>query len=141
MLTAFCREHGVATLALFGSALRDDFHAGSDIDLLVAFRPETRIGFLGVARLERQMATLFGGRKVDLRTRAELSPYIRPRVEREARLLVDLTEEAAPAAAPAWPADRPIFRNAHRRRYEAEAHARCGARGYGNVPGCRVTGH
>ena len=100
ILAAFCQERGIATLALFGSALRDDFHDGSDIDLLVAFRPETRIGFLGVACLELDMAALFGGRKVDLRTRAELSPYIRPRVEREARLLVDLTEEAAPTAAP-----------------------------------------
>ena len=101
VLAAFCREHGIATLALFGSALRDEFHAGSDIDLLVAFRPETRIGYLGMARLERHMAPLFGGRKVDLRTREEISLYILPRVEREARLLVDLTEEAAPAAAPA----------------------------------------
>ena len=101
VLATFCRKHGIATLALFGSALRDDFRDGSDIDLLVAFRPETRIGYLGMARLERRMAALFGGRKIDLRTRAELSPYIRPRVEREARLLVDLTEEAAPSAVPA----------------------------------------
>ena len=97
VLTAFCRDRGIATLALFGSALRDDFHAGSDIDLLVEFRPETRIGLLGMARLESDMAALFGGRNIDLRTRAEISPYIRARVEREARPLVDLKEEAVPA--------------------------------------------
>ncbi len=91
-LSAFCRDRGIETLALFGSALRDDFHAGSDIDLLVEFRPETRIGLLGVARLELDMAPLFGGRKIDLRTKGEISPYIRARVEREARLLVDLKE-------------------------------------------------
>ena len=91
-LSAFCRDRGIATLALFGSALRDDFHASSDIDLLVEFRPETRIGLLGVARLELDMAPLFGGRKIDLRTRGEISPYIRAKVEREARLLVDLKE-------------------------------------------------
>ena len=94
-LSAFCRDRGIATLALFGSALRSDFHAASDIDLLVEFRPETRIGLIGVARLVLDLSPLFGGRKVDLRTRGDLSPYIRARVEREARLLVDLKDEAA----------------------------------------------
>lgn len=32
-----CRRFGVARLAIFGSALRDDFHAGSDVDFLVRF--------------------------------------------------------------------------------------------------------
>jgi predicted nucleotidyltransferase len=37
-----CRQHGVAQLHVFGSALRDDFQPGeSDIDLLVEFEPMT----------------------------------------------------------------------------------------------------
>ena len=36
-LTAFCQEHGIRRLAVFGSALRDDFGPDSDIDLLVEF--------------------------------------------------------------------------------------------------------
>ena len=99
-LSAFCRDRGIATLALFGSALRDDFHAASDIDLLVEFRPETRIGLIGVARLELDLSPFFGGRKVDLRTKGDLSPYIRGKVESEARLLVDLRKEAVRSPAP-----------------------------------------
>jgi uncharacterized protein len=33
----FCQENGVRRLAVFGSALRDDFGPASDIDVLVEF--------------------------------------------------------------------------------------------------------
>src|SRR5262249_26251242 len=36
---AFCERHHVARLALFGSVLRDDFDADSDVDVLVEFQP------------------------------------------------------------------------------------------------------
>ncbi len=36
-LTAFCRTHGIRRLAVFGSALRDDFGPHSDIDVPVEF--------------------------------------------------------------------------------------------------------
>lgn len=39
-LAAFCRRHRVARLAVFGSALRDDFDPQqSDLDFLVEFQP------------------------------------------------------------------------------------------------------
>jgi predicted nucleotidyltransferase len=38
-LSAFCRRHYIARLALFGSVLRDDFRPDSDIDVLVEFLP------------------------------------------------------------------------------------------------------
>ena len=38
-LAEFCRANGIASLAVFGSALRDDFGPQSDIDLLVEFEP------------------------------------------------------------------------------------------------------
>ena len=44
-LAAFCREHGIRRLAVFGSALRDDFGPESDIDLLVEFEPNRTPGF------------------------------------------------------------------------------------------------
>ena len=31
-LAAFCQKHGIRRLAIFGLALRDDFHPDSDID-------------------------------------------------------------------------------------------------------------
>ena len=76
-LAAFCQENGIRRLAIFGSALRDDFGPESDIDLLVEFKPERIPGLLGVAGMELALSELFTGRKVDLRTAEDLSPYFR----------------------------------------------------------------
>lgn len=75
-LAEFCREHGIRKLSLFGSVLTEDFRPDSDIDVLVEFEPSARIGYLGMARLQRKLTELLG-REVDLRTPAELSPYFR----------------------------------------------------------------
>ena len=76
-LAEFCRANGIKWLAIFGSALRDDFGPESDIDLLVEFEPERIPGFLGLAGMEIELSALFGGRKVDLRTPEELSHRFR----------------------------------------------------------------
>lgn len=83
-LAQFCREHRIRRLALFGSVLRDDFSAESDVDVLVEFEPDAVPGLLGMARLERQLSQFFGGRKVDLRTPEDLSRYFRDDVLRQA---------------------------------------------------------
>lgn len=85
-LAEFCREHHIRRLALFGSALRDDFGPDSDIDVLVEFEPGSTPGLLGMARLERELAAIFGGRKVGLRTPEDLSRYFREDVLREAEV-------------------------------------------------------
>ena len=79
-LAEFCREHGITRLAVFGSALREDFGPESDIDLLVEFEPDRIPGLLGVVSMELELSGAFGGRKVDLRTPEELSPYFRQAV-------------------------------------------------------------
>ena len=79
-LTAFCQENGIRRLAVFGSALRDDFGPDSDIDLLVEFEPDRIPGLLGVAGMELTLSELFAGRKVDMRTAEDLSPYFRQEV-------------------------------------------------------------
>jgi predicted nucleotidyltransferase len=38
-IAEFCRQHHIQRLRLFGSVLRDDFHPGSDVDVLVEFEP------------------------------------------------------------------------------------------------------
>ena len=76
-LAAFCRVHGIKRMAIFGSALRDDFGPESDIDMLVEFQPNRVPGLLGIAGMEMELAELFDGRKVDLRTPEDLSPYFR----------------------------------------------------------------
>jgi predicted nucleotidyltransferase len=84
-LAAYCRAHGIRRLAVFGSALRDDFGPDSDIDLLVEFAPDSVPGLLGIARMERELSALLG-RKVDLRTPQDLSPYFREGVMEEAEV-------------------------------------------------------
>src|SRR5229473_6291543 len=76
----FCKAHHIRRLALFGSVLRDDFRPDSDIDVLVEFETTHIPGLLGVARMERELSTLLGGRKIDLRTPEDLSRYFRQQV-------------------------------------------------------------
>ena len=65
---------------VFGSALRNDFTADSDFDILVEFEPGQVPGFFGLFDMQEELSRLFGGRKVDLRTSEDLSPYIREQV-------------------------------------------------------------
>jgi predicted nucleotidyltransferase len=85
-IAEFCRRHHIRRLAVFGSALRSDFNETSDIDILVEFEPDHIPGLLGMARMERELSALFGGRKVDLRTPEDLSRYFRQDVLNEAEV-------------------------------------------------------
>jgi predicted nucleotidyltransferase len=78
-LTEFCQRHHVRRLSLFGSALRDDFGPRSDVDFVVEFEPGVVVGYLKLAEMEMELASLLG-RKVDLRTPGELSRYFRDQV-------------------------------------------------------------
>ena len=79
-LREFCRRNGIRKLALFGSVLTQRFSDSSDVDMLVEFEPDERVGYLRMAAMERELSNLFGGKKVDLRTPSELSPYFREEV-------------------------------------------------------------
>jgi predicted nucleotidyltransferase len=81
-----CRRWHVAQLALFGSVLRADFRDDSDVDVLVAFKPEARIGLLALARMERELSELLR-RRVDLVTRGGLKPRLREAILAEAEIL------------------------------------------------------
>lgn len=79
-LAVFCRTNCIQRVAFFGSVLREDFGADSDVDVLVEFVPGQEPGLFGIARMEREMSPLFGGRKVDLRTPGDLGRHMRDRV-------------------------------------------------------------
>jgi predicted nucleotidyltransferase len=70
---------------VFGSALREDCGADSDVDVLVDFEPGAVPGLLRLAMMEAELGELLGGREVELRTYEDLSPYFRDRVREEAR--------------------------------------------------------
>jgi hypothetical protein len=72
-----CRRYGVAELALFGSVLRDDFRAESDVDVLISFNPDAHPSLLELVELREDLKELFG-REVDLVERAGLrNPFRR----------------------------------------------------------------
>ena len=85
-IAAFCRDRHIRRLAIFGSALRPDFHSESDIDVLIECEPDHIPGLFGIARMERDLSALLGGRKVDLRTLEDLSRYFRQSVLEEAEV-------------------------------------------------------
>jgi predicted nucleotidyltransferase len=82
----FCRRHHVRRLALVGSRLTGTGGPESDIDLLVECEPGQEPGLLGLADMEAELSTLLGGRRVDLRTPAELSRSFRDEVVRTAEV-------------------------------------------------------
>ena len=76
----FCERNYIEKLSFFGSVLRDDVGSDSDIDVLVEFEPGRTPGFLKLARMERELSEILGGRKVDMRTPEDLSRYFRDEV-------------------------------------------------------------
>ena len=76
------RALGVSRLALFGSVLRGTPHEGSDVDLLVQFRPGMKSydRFLALSELLERCL----GRRVELVTTEALSPFIGPRILKQA---------------------------------------------------------
>ena len=83
-LNEFCRRNQIRKLSFFGSVLRDDFGADSDVDVLVEFEPLAVVGFFKLYDLEQELSEILGGRKVDLHTEKGLSRYLRDRVLAEA---------------------------------------------------------
>lgn len=76
-IVEFCHRWQVTELAIFGSALRDDFDALSDIDILVSFSDAAEITLLDLAQMQIELERLFN-RPVDLVEKAALrNPYRR----------------------------------------------------------------
>ena len=76
-------DHHVKSIYLFGSIVRGEDKPGSDIDIMVEFQPDARVGLFGMARLQRQLSVILG-RSVDLTTRDALHRALRDRITREA---------------------------------------------------------
>lgn len=82
-IARFCQKHHIRKLSFFGSVLRGDFTAHSDVDVLVEFDPE-HIPGLAFFEMEHELSQMLG-RKVDLNTPGDLSKYFREEVIAEAQ--------------------------------------------------------
>ena len=71
------RQFNVSSLALFGSASRNELSAESDVDVLVHFNgPATFIGYFGLKFYLEELL----GRKVDLATDKMIKPRLQKRI-------------------------------------------------------------
>ena len=74
-IAGFCGKWQITRFELFGSVLRADFDAESDIDVLVTFAPVAKITISKLLDMEEELRAAFG-RKVDVveRQAIEVSP-------------------------------------------------------------------
>ena len=77
------QQFSVKALYLFGSIVRGDDRPGSDIDILVEFEPDARVGLFTFSRLQRRLSVILG-RPVDLVTPDALHKALKDRILEEA---------------------------------------------------------
>ena len=64
-IAAFCRSNRIVRLAIFGSALREDFGPQRDVDILVRFEDGASVSLFDMNRMAMELESIFG-RDVDL---------------------------------------------------------------------------
>jgi hypothetical protein len=70
-LISFCHKWGIRELAVFGSALRDDFSPESDVDFLVSFNEGQKPGWPLILDMKEELSRLVN-RQVDVVERVNL---------------------------------------------------------------------
>ena len=64
-LHKFCLRWKVSELAVFGSALHENYPLESDLDLLISFQENTQWGLFDLVNMESELGVIFN-KKVDL---------------------------------------------------------------------------
>ena len=77
------RDFGVESIALFGSAVRNEMTADSDIDVLVEI-PRNTLTLFELGGLYVRLEEIFGGDKVDVVLRDAIRPELRENILSEA---------------------------------------------------------
>lgn len=77
-LGEICANFSIRRIAVFGSILRKDFRADSDIDFLIEFNENAAISLFDLMELELRLARIFG-RAVDIVESEALKNPIRRR--------------------------------------------------------------
>jgi predicted nucleotidyltransferase len=75
-IQAYCETQPIQRLSLFGSVLRADYSPKSDVDILVEFLPNARVGYFKLGEIQEVLEQLVG-REVDLLTPNALSEHFR----------------------------------------------------------------
>lgn len=88
-----CERYRIVRLAVFGSAISEDFGPDSDVDILVEFEAGHTPGF-GFARLQRELSGILG-RQVDLHTCRSLSRYFRDEVIQQSEVVYERVPQAS----------------------------------------------
>ena len=76
------RQLGIISLDLFGSAVRNETHEGSDVDLLVEF--DQAVGLFHFFTVQHRLEEILGVLKVDLVQKGAVHPALRERIFAEA---------------------------------------------------------
>ncbi|HEX9665863.1 MAG TPA: nucleotidyltransferase family protein [Thermodesulfobacteriota bacterium] len=75
-------RYGVREIGIFGSYVRGEYKEKSDLDILVEFEEDAKIGLLKFVNLENYLSDLIGF-KVDLVEKSALKPRIGKNILRE----------------------------------------------------------
>ena len=81
-----CCRYQVKELSVFGSAIEGNFTSRSDVDFLVEFQPDARIGFMAFISLQQELAALIQ-REVDLVSVRGLNPLLQREVLEDRQII------------------------------------------------------
>jgi len=84
-LVSILRKHSAKKIEIFGSYARGEQKETSDLDVIVEF--EKRKSLLELVGIEQELEDALGI-KVDLLTRASISPYLIERIEKESKVVL-----------------------------------------------------
>jgi hypothetical protein len=79
-LVEYCRRNGIKWLATHDAEVVRRHFPGVELFLLVEFEKDRHLGLLTLSRVQRELASLFGDVKTDLRTLPELRDFYRDEV-------------------------------------------------------------
>lgn len=87
-LATFFASQPVKRAYLFGSVVREEQTPDSDVDILVELDYEQGADFFAFVTMQEQLSELLG-KRVDLVSAHGLSPFIKPRIDREKQLIYE----------------------------------------------------
>jgi hypothetical protein len=86
-LSDLCLRWKISELGVFGSVVRPDFAAASDVDVVLRFQKDSSWDLFDIVRLRDELATLFG-RPVDIvEEDAVQNPYMLASIRKTKRVL------------------------------------------------------